>query len=269
MREASGCVDLVGYRYGEGDPCRGDWRNQQPALADPVSLCSRSSSPTAQRQGTTFSVTPSPVTHRRQTTFPAPHSCTAQCSCGDEVCGLGREKYAHRRLQVLTMPSRAKKAKKKNKKKSGAGEVEDASAMAAAALSAMSLEGGAGAAAAASEQGSAEDDAAKRKEMIRKAMFGEKEEGDRLEHVKHDFWDTQPMAKINEQVGADEEGPVDKPKKPADVRAEPYNLPDPFEWITFDVQDDKDMKEVYTLLYKNYVEDSDASFRFNYSVGFG
>ena len=35
-----------------------------------------------------------------------------------------------------------------------------------------------------------------------------------------------------------------------------------------DISKDDDMKEVYTLLYENYVEDEDGDFRFNYSIEF-
>lgn len=34
------------------------------------------------------------------------------------------------------------------------------------------------------------------------------------------------------------------------------------------MDDDKEAKQVYKLLYKNYVEDDDAMFRFDYSIDF-
>ena len=162
------------------------------------------------------------------------------------------------------MPKKGKKVKGAKKAKT-AGVTDESSAMAAAALQALTLDGAA--ATTVQNQLSAQDAAAQKKKILHNAMFGEDKVGSE-ESIKHDFWDTQPMAKLNDKISAADEGPVDRPKQPSDVRAEPFNLPGPFEWITFDVQDDKDMQEVYNLLYKNYVEDSDASFRFNYSVSF-
>jgi glycylpeptide N-tetradecanoyltransferase len=63
-------------------------------------------------------------------------------------------------------------------------------------------------------------------------------------------------------------GPIDPTKTPADVKDEPYNLPDAFQWHTCDVNDDSEIKDIYTLLSENYVEDDDSMFRFDYSVEF-
>lgn len=41
-----------------------------------------------------------------------------------------------------------------------------------------------------------------------------------------------------------------------------------FEWVNIDLNDDKQAKEVYKLLYKNYVEDDEGQFRFAYSIPF-
>lgn len=89
-----------------------------------------------------------------------------------------------------------------------------------------------------------------------------------------------------------EEGPIDDPKTPADVKQEPGVLPAGFEWSTIDINDEEQVsfclifrvfydtvsyssfipftqsKEVYVLLCENYVEDDDAMFRFNYSREF-
>jgi hypothetical protein len=53
-----------------------------------------------------------------------------------------------------------------------------------------------------------------------------------------------------------------------DVRKEPLNLPNGFEWCAIDVKDPAQMKEMYDLLAENYVEDDDNMFRFAYSVDF-
>jgi len=83
----------------------------------------------------------------------------------------------------------------------------------------------------------------------------------------HPFWDTQPVPSIAAEYTQDT-GPIDEIKKPEDVRSEPYNLPESFEWATCNVDDDKEALEIYTLLCQNYVEDDDSMFRFDYSVPF-
>ena len=82
----------------------------------------------------------------------------------------------------------------------------------------------------------------------------------------------------------EEDGPIE-PAVPTDqVRQTPYPLPNDFEWATLDLEDGKEVrnllslygsmligtqnKEVYDLLSANYVEDSDASFRFQYTAEF-
>ncbi|CAL5224452.1 g7141 [Coccomyxa viridis] len=85
------------------------------------------------------------------------------------------------------------------------------------------------------------------------------------------FWETQPVAQFNEEAGSSTsvaDGPIDATKTVADVRQEPYNLPDSFVWSTCDVNDTKTVEEVYQLLTMNYVEDDEAMFRFNYSQEF-
>jgi glycylpeptide N-tetradecanoyltransferase len=41
-----------------------------------------------------------------------------------------------------------------------------------------------------------------------------------------------------------------------------------FEWFNINVKDDKEVKSLYKLLTKNYVEDDDNMFRFDYSIEF-
>jgi len=76
------------------------------------------------------------------------------------------------------------------------------------------------------------------------------------------FWSTQPVAQFGaegEEPAA--EGPIDAPKTVADVKPEPYKLPDAFEWCLCDLDDDRATMEVYQLLSNNYVEDDDNMFR--------
>jgi len=113
---------------------------------------------------------------------------------------------------------------------------------------------------------------------------------------KHAFWETQPM-KVNESDGggikkaaknsksgstaaADEvagalgEGstmqhcPIVPNKPREELRQEPYNMPAGFEWSAIDILDETQRNEVYDLLTRNYVEDDDAQFRFDYSPPF-
>lgn len=68
---------------------------------------------------------------------------------------------------------------------------------------------------------------------------------------------------------AQNSGPIEEVEGGVEaVRAEPYNLPDQFEWCSCDISDDNEAKEVYTLLNENYVEDDDCMFRFDYSIPF-
>ena len=63
-------------------------------------------------------------------------------------------------------------------------------------------------------------------------------------------------------------GPIDASTDVGAVRAEPYRLPDTFEWCTCDVSDEGEVAELHTLLTEHYVEDDDGMFRFNYPTEF-
>ena len=64
------------------------------------------------------------------------------------------------------------------------------------------------------------------------------------------------------------EGPIVEDKSPDEIRSDPYNMPAGFEWSDVDVTNREQRVELYTLLSNNYVEDSDALFRFDYSEEF-
>ncbi|KAJ7109468.1 N-myristoyl transferase [Mycena epipterygia] len=83
----------------------------------------------------------------------------------------------------------------------------------------------------------------------------------------HKFWATQPVPQLGEGPPLDD-GYIEPSKPREEVRQEPYPLPKDFEWSTLDINDPKQNKEVYDLLSLNYVEDEDASFRFQYSAEF-
>uniref|UniRef100_A0A674EDT8 Glycylpeptide N-tetradecanoyltransferase n=1 Tax=Salmo trutta TaxID=8032 RepID=A0A674EDT8_SALTR len=81
---------------------------------------------------------------------------------------------------------------------------------------------------------------------------------------KYQFWDTQPVPKLNEVVTS--HGPIEADKD--NIRQEPYSLPQGFMWDTLDLSNADVLKELYTLLNENYVEDDDNMFRFDYSPSF-
>jgi glycylpeptide N-tetradecanoyltransferase len=82
----------------------------------------------------------------------------------------------------------------------------------------------------------------------------------------YQFWSTQPVPKLDEKITTNEEIEADKPIET--IRAEPYSLPDGFNWDTLDLNEPLVLKELYTLLNENYVEDDDNMFRFDYSPDF-
>ncbi|XP_071102854.1 glycylpeptide N-tetradecanoyltransferase 2-like [Haliotis cracherodii] len=83
---------------------------------------------------------------------------------------------------------------------------------------------------------------------------------------KFHFWETQPVPKFDEKITANEEIEADKPT--GEIRQESYSLPQGFQWDTLDISNPLILKELYTLLNENYVEDDDNMFRFDYSPEF-
>lgn len=65
-----------------------------------------------------------------------------------------------------------------------------------------------------------------------------------------------------------ESGPIEPDKEISEIRAEPYSLPDGFMWDTLNLDEPLVLKELYTLLNENYVEDDDCMFRFDYQPEF-
>ncbi|KXS18008.1 N-myristoyl transferase [Gonapodya prolifera JEL478] len=86
----------------------------------------------------------------------------------------------------------------------------------------------------------------------------------------HKFWSTQPVPKSKSDLSptTSTEGAIELDKLPDEIRQEPYQLPKEFMWSEVDVGDAGQLKELYTLLTENYVEDDDAMFRFDYSAEF-
>lgn len=82
----------------------------------------------------------------------------------------------------------------------------------------------------------------------------------------YQFWSTQPVPKMDEKITVNE--PIESDKKASEIRQEPYSLPGGFQWDTLTLDDPLVLKELYTLLNENYVEDDDSMFRFDYPPQF-
>lgn len=103
-------------------------------------------------------------------------------------------------------------------------------------------------------------------ELLQRLALGQDLSETQQKQMKdYKFWKTQPVPSLDETISA--EGPIEI-KTPADVPDEPLPLLKEFEWITVDIEDEPQLDEVYQLLYENYVEDQDATFRFKYSHEF-
>ncbi|XP_059173165.1 glycylpeptide N-tetradecanoyltransferase 2-like [Physella acuta] len=89
---------------------------------------------------------------------------------------------------------------------------------------------------------------------------------DEAKKKKYQFWETQPVPKFDEDIKVNEE--IEKDKGPSEIRQEPLTLPTGFMWDTLDISAPLILKELYTLLNENYVEDDDNMFRFDYSPEF-
>lgn len=83
---------------------------------------------------------------------------------------------------------------------------------------------------------------------------------------QYQFWSTQPVPKMDEKITVS--GPIEPDKSISEIRQEPYSLPSGFMWDTLVLDDPLVLKELYTLLTENYVEDDDAMFRFDYPPQF-
>jgi len=86
--------------------------------------------------------------------------------------------------------------------------------------------------------------------------------------ASYKFWSTQPVVRFDEKPdGEKPDGPI-KPVIPELVPKEAAPLPEGYEWVELDLNNETEVKEVYNLLSLHYVEDDHAMFRFNYSAVF-
>lgn len=85
--------------------------------------------------------------------------------------------------------------------------------------------------------------------------------------ASYKFWKTQPVPRFDEEIPKDfKEGPL-KVQTVDDVPKEAPKLGiEGFEWVTMDLTNDDEIKEVYQLLNGHYVEDDESMFRFNYGT---
>jgi len=65
----------------------------------------------------------------------------------------------------------------------------------------------------------------------------------------HDFWESQPVPKVHDNVGEEAyNNAIDDPKTVDDIQADPLSIPAGFTWSNVNVADDAEAKEVYDLL---------------------
>ena len=82
------------------------------------------------------------------------------------------------------------------------------------------------------------------------------------------FWDTQPVPSFKSEKNNSFIGPIDKIKTIDDIKKEPFNLPNSFEWVDIDINCSTDLNILYEFLRDHYVEDDEGMFRFDYSKKF-
>jgi len=89
--------------------------------------------------------------------------------------------------------------------------------------------------------------------------------------ASHAFWKTQPVLSFDE-LASGKDKIVDGEIKKIDLdrvdKESPPFAVGGFEWVTMDLNDEKQLEEVYDLLSNHYVEDMEAMFRFKYSPSF-
>ena len=104
-------------------------------------------------------------------------------------------------------------------------------------------------------------------EQLRKLQIAQKYGKDEVIKDEYKFWGTQPVPQFNKKCDV-EFGEIWKDHKVEDLRKEPFDLPDGFEWKDVDLSEQKELDKLYEFLKSNYVEDDDHMFRFDYSKDF-
>lgn len=80
----------------------------------------------------------------------------------------------------------------------------------------------------------------------------------------HKFWKTQPVLQTT-IISESEIGPIEFPTIDQ-IRKEPYNLPEGFEFYTLDLNNPEDLLNVQTFLNNNYLESDTDNLKFAYST---
>lgn len=101
--------------------------------------------------------------------------------------------------------------------------------------------------------------------LIEAMQMGPPPEEEIKDMKNHKFWSTQPVPAYDDTTTVD--GPIKMINRDKVSKNAPPLL-DGFEWVTMDLEDDKQLDEIYTLLEGHYVEDKDQRFRFKYSRDF-
>jgi len=122
--------------------------------------------------------------------------------------------------------------------------------------------------------GKGEQSGAQQKKTIQEALAtlslleAQTKKGSEGSSATHAFWDYQPVPKIEDEIKPEESGSIDSIKTVEEVQKEPFALLKEFEWCEMNIDDEKEINEIYVLLTENYVEDDDNMFRFDYSIPF-
>lgn len=78
------------------------------------------------------------------------------------------------------------------------------------------------------------------------------------------FWETQPVPRLDDaDVSTATHGPIAMGE--ANVRKEPYSLPQGFSWDTLDLSSPAVLRELCTLLSENYMAEDDNTIRYDFS----
>ncbi|ELP85821.1 N-myristoyl transferase, putative [Entamoeba invadens IP1] len=86
---------------------------------------------------------------------------------------------------------------------------------------------------------------------------------------EHKFWRYEPVIGTGVVVPKDYNHPIQEDLTVDKISKVPANLPrEDMKYVIVDIDDEKEMDDVYNLLAKNYVEDDDATLRFDYKIDF-
>lgn len=104
---------------------------------------------------------------------------------------------------------------------------------------------------------------------LNEMLTGLAPQGGQKDMASHAFWKTQPVPSFDEMANKEkiQDGPI-KQINIDEVDKQPSPMYPGFEWVTMDLEQEKQLEEVYELLTNHYVEDKDATFRFKYSPSF-